>query len=424
MSKFKKLMSPLRSPRTPTTPRPRSVVYGSKEMLEDTTLEFSDNSPMKSVYQTDAVYMGEEGSDNIKWNGSKGISSMNEDGNICEQTFTETGSLSHSLELMMHDKTYADVIFVVGPNRQRFYGHRALLGRRSLQLQTLFSQADGSGECYGQAVRVIVVEKEHIDPTVFSTVLRYLYTANITLNLRDALPILALAAELQIHSLVEICCVFLRNHLSASFACDVLEAALEFQCEDLAHRTLSFIDRSAPAVLHSSAFLRLSRDTLIKILQRNSLAVDELDLFEGVIRWGQENTKSTVNEEQNNSLQNLMANVLPHIRFPLMSSEALRRRVEPLEVVPQDLLFEAYRHLAAPHLSTHSTRTTPRTPPPRPSRISLSNSISTSNNSNHLNNSNNISNNEEIEKEYEYENEPDPSPITPNSSVQQQQCFE
>jgi len=49
--------------------------------------------------------------------------------------------------------------------------------------------------------------------------------------------------------------------------------------------------------------------------------------------------------------------IFSHIRFPMMTKQQLSSIVEPLNVVPQDLLLEAYKYHLVPHKApTKATR--------------------------------------------------------------------
>ena len=51
------------------------------------------------------------------------------------------------------------------------------------------------------------------------------------------------------------------------------------------------------------------------------------------------------------SLQRVMGEVIPFIKFGKMSAEFLDETVEPLNIVPKDILFVAYKKKAGVHLN-------------------------------------------------------------------------
>ncbi len=55
--------------------------------------------------------------------------------------------------------------------------------------------------------------------------------------------------------------------------------------KDLVAKCLSLVDRSADHVLQSDAFADVSVDTLKKLVGRDSLEADEIDVFIGCVRW-------------------------------------------------------------------------------------------------------------------------------------------
>jgi len=70
-------------------------------------------------------------------------------------------------------------------------------------------------------------------------------------------------------------------------------------------------------VEHDS-WLRLSRDNLKKILADDGLGIEELALFDAVIRWA-ENEAKTQNNDKSDAVKTILGDLIYQIRFPLMS---------------------------------------------------------------------------------------------------------
>jgi hypothetical protein len=100
-------------------------------------------------------------------------------------------------------------------------------------------------------------------------------------------------------------------------------------------------------------------------LDSNALCVDEINLFERLIEWTDNQIEKQKSQGNNNNIistsETIMGNTkelakartyllspfIEKIRFPLMNGEELHDVVEPYEVVPDPLLLEAYRFIAS-----------------------------------------------------------------------------
>ncbi|EFA86335.1 BTB/POZ domain-containing protein [Heterostelium album PN500] len=153
------------------------------------------------------------------------------------------------------------------------------------------------------------------------------------------------------------------------------------------------------AVCNSTYFLqlnrvsKLSKDLLIRILKSNDVYLKEIDIFKSAIEWIRYNIKDAFigrigdgsgetssengicNDDNNNNSNNNnnnnnefdfdydnsnninnskvnreLAEIFNLIRFPTMDYEDLITLVEPMQIVPDRLLLEAFRFLSRPEL--------------------------------------------------------------------------
>lgn len=57
---------------------------------------------------------------------------------------------------------------------------------------------------------------------------------------------------------------------------------------DLEDKCLNLLDKSAEDALNSEAFTKLSLSTVEKILTRDTLSIDEMDVYKACLRWAEE----------------------------------------------------------------------------------------------------------------------------------------
>lgn len=188
----------------------------------------------------------------------------------------------------------------------------------------------------------------------------------------------------QIHELSQICIKHIRDKINKGNVCTLLETAQLLSNHELKKLSLEYVERHTSYITQTDGFLLLSKDTLLEILQNDNLVVTELELFESVLSWARfqhfcsltENQNSEIKslvrdfsklarpkeQKQTNDISNILKDIVPHIRFPLMSPDALYDFVEPTEIVPEQYLHEAYRYISLQHrpLIFNSQRTKKR----------------------------------------------------------------
>jgi len=96
---------------------------------------------------------------------------------------------------------------------------------------------------------------------------------------------------------------------------------------------LEFIDIHATKVFARDEFLKITSKRLIQLVQRKALSIKEGDLFEACVKWAKAECKRQSLEDKADNLKTLLADVLPHIRFPCMTMEEVATQVSPYQLL-------------------------------------------------------------------------------------------
>lgn len=227
----------------------------------------------------------------------------------------------------------------------------------------------------------------------------FMYTGSCQVDADNVYALLRTAKSLRLPGLQRICACFLKSsECKASTVCKVLREAHECEAQELKdHCFKSVIDGDTQAVIDSSSFLELPRDLMTEFLQRPSLNVDELKLFDAVIEWGAREKKRLQDKAQASAaspsdapaeedsvpaeaagagaadMRTALQGVIDHVRFPLIPPEILQDKVYPKmqqvyedAPLPEKLILEAYQHhalirIGQPSKIEGTARTTRRT---------------------------------------------------------------
>eukprot|EP01080_Neovahlkampfia_damariscottae_P003984 gene3984-7240_t len=243
--------------------------------------------------------------------------------------------VSPSLSKFFNSQTLSDVKLNV--HNEQVSSHKIVLCSRSSTLKTLIS---------GNVKEIKIDEK--FSKEDFMTTLKYLYTGKAKLTDKNWETVLKCADFYEAKGLRAACFEFMVKSLTTENVLGVLQKAqnkgYEFDATDLIKRCVIFIEKKAGKVMKSKQFLDLSSDIIILILQNSNSCVDELDAWNSCLAWGRHQQQLRSNEK----LDEILKDVLQHIRYTLIEPRDLVRYVRPTNLAPLDLYAQAIEYHACP----------------------------------------------------------------------------
>jgi hypothetical protein len=239
---------------------------------------------------------------------------------------------------------FSDVSFIVG-GEGPIYAHRSILASVSSSLRQLItSPPDSSGH-------IVVTD---IKPDVFRQLLRYIYTAKSGKIPQDrALELLSAAERFEVEGLISLCLdKYIGRMVNLENAFDLFEETFKKHRRQLSYECQFFIEKNFTKLLKTNreGFRNLSDEPLSEIMKSDRLHLsDEYVLFLAVKDWAECRLQhESPNLDKDDSaylpaLQARLKDLIPLIRFPMMSSQGLEE-AEHTSLVPDPLLYEAFRH--------------------------------------------------------------------------------
>ncbi|KMQ96913.1 btb poz domain-containing protein 2 [Lasius niger] len=210
---------------------------------------------------------------------------------------------------------WQDVTFLVGrgAQQQRIPAHKLVLSSGSAVFDAMFNGtlATASSE----------IEVPDVEPAAFLAVLLFLYTDEIQIDPETVMTTLYTAKKYAVSALEKHCVDFLKNNLTSDNAFLLLTQARLFDEPQLASVCLDTIDRFTTQALNADGFTDIDIDTLMIVLERDTLRVRESKLFQAVLRWSE---AECVRQQLSVTPENqrlVLGNALSLVRFPLMSKE-------------------------------------------------------------------------------------------------------
>ena len=269
----------------------------------------------------------------------------------CHSDFLHCVSVLKLLNEFRNSNVLCDVTLCV--DGRTFYAHKTILASCSPYFKAMFSTK------MKEASEAKPVVLNDIDGQNMEELLKYMYTGEIELTNNNIRPIISAANYLLITSLKDRCVQFLKKMLTPANCLSIENTAEQYDCEWLRSTATTYIKENFLTILRTDEFKDLPVEKLVELLSSDETRVDrEEQVFEALMTW--------VNHDLLNRRQ-YFADLIEHIRFPLMSPYYLMDHVETEELVrstPEciNLLLEAknYHMLPDRRWQLKSNRTTPR----------------------------------------------------------------
>ena len=214
-----------------------------------------------------------------------------------------------------------DTIFIIGPEKIKMHGVRALLANISpvfrAQLFGNFKESQKNEE----------IEFPTLSPIVFECILRCSLGLNPKICERSAVSLLSASQMLQIEALQKEChhylqhCIHEKNVLfllNSAYCLNSLDADLCAKCKKI------IFGASVDSILQNEGFYSLHPDLLIEIISSNELEAKEEFIWESVIKWAQnvmaKKLKFVSDDAKENEfgMHSILKPIIPHIRYTLM----------------------------------------------------------------------------------------------------------
>jgi hypothetical protein len=187
------------------------------------------------------------------------------------------------------------------------------------------------------------IELPDVATRIFQTLLKCMYSDTSDITPHTVTEVLTVAKKYEVQALVETCNRYIQKGITEANAFDML------QLSEAA--ALRFVERNAQALFQQDAFLKLPKDKVRQLLESDALSIDEVDLFKAVLRWGEEylyrHKQELGLQENEKGLQTVLAELIPLIRFPVMSMEDFSSEVVPTHVLQSDQQLEIFQYIAA-----------------------------------------------------------------------------
>lgn len=188
-------------------------------------------------------------------------------------------TVKERFSFLFNNETLSDVRFLVGrvDQQQTIPAHKLVLSAGSAVFDAMFNGtlATSSAE----------IEVPDVESSAFLAVLLFLYTDEIQIDPETVMTTLYTAKKYAVSPLEKHCVDFLRANLTCDNAFLLLTQARLFDEPQLASVCLDTIDIFTTDALNADGFTDIDIDTLMVVLERDTLRVRESKIFQAVLRY-------------------------------------------------------------------------------------------------------------------------------------------
>ncbi|VDN98238.1 unnamed protein product [Rodentolepis nana] len=220
---------------------------------------------------------------------------------------------------------------------KRFAAHRLVLAAASPVFEAMFfgGFAESARTAHNGLSKIMEVHVDDVTPAAFQQCLHFIYYDDMSLTdkLDDLYDTLYAAKKYLLTSLVTACTNRLVNMMTPQNVLLQLNRCSTMDEDELFKICWHTIDVLTPDVLTSEHFIDLERQTLVKLISRDTLYCEEWEIFESLIRWSKLECTRTGISSTSANVAAIMKQFLPYIRFRAMSLEDFIIHVSKTDVL-------------------------------------------------------------------------------------------
>ncbi|RIA97522.1 hypothetical protein C1645_813929 [Glomus cerebriforme] len=245
-------------------------------------------------------------------------------------------------QLLKMEKDY-NVIIHIGekPNFKEFHAHSVILHVRSEYFNKVLSAENIEKENGNYLIKL-----PNISPKAFEDILKYLYTDQVNIANKtgaELLDFMIVSDKFMLKKLTKLTEDFvIKNHLQFLQNDPVGILQIIYYCKPLVNLQELCLDEvcSKPEILFNSGkFTQISAPLLEIILKRDDLSLNEIEIWENLIKWGlaqgQALNKDVTkwNQDDINTFKRILYKFIPLIRFYDISTKDYFNKVKPYEEI-------------------------------------------------------------------------------------------
>ncbi|GBB98673.1 hypothetical protein RclHR1_32990001 [Rhizophagus clarus] len=275
---------------------------------------------------------------------------------------TFLSKLSQNLLEILEDNEFYDTIIEVGndPYVKIFHAHTVILYYRSPYLRRILSTYINEKKNDGTLAHI---KLPNIQPEIFQIILRYIYGGRLSLeeyDNSDIIKILVAASELSLQELITHLQSFLikdkNNWIKQNFNLIFQTSFNNDSFLKLQSFCTELMTKEPEKIFNLIDFNSISEKCLISLIQNDNIQMDDIKVWENVLKWGIAQNPELPSDPSNyskddfNLLKNTLQQCIPFIKFYNLTSEEFLNKVYPYKkIIPKELRENLLKYFLNPN---------------------------------------------------------------------------
>ena len=251
---------------------------------------------------------------------------------------THATSLLSSVHSLREQNGLCDV--TLGADEREIQAHKVILAAGSPYFNAMFS--NNHRESFANRV-----DLSGIDGHTLSLLITFIYSSSLEITEKNAQSLLAGANLLQLPSVVEACCQFMRSRVCSENCLGIAAFADQYGCTELHRFAWTFAVENFPEVVSSEEFLATPPHFLAEYVRCEELHVGcEEEVLDCVLAWLKHDEKGR---------SQVVVATLEHIKLPLVPWKSLQDKFSRFLSLSSHSLCQKYVEGAKTHQTCTSS---------------------------------------------------------------------
>ena len=249
-------------------------------------------------------------------------------------------------KFMLSNHLFSDVTFVVrksdckSESKQVIPAHKFVLSIGSPVFEAMF---------YGELAETRdSIEMPDCEYESLLELFRYMYSDEVNLSGSNVMRVLYLAKKYIVPSLAEKCSEYLENYLDPSNVFNILPTAEKYEEKELVDRCWKVVDKETKVAVKSDGFAIIERSLLEAVVSRDTLTIEEIDLFKAVDQWATKRCqKQGLSASGGWKRKILGERIIKSIRFPVMKQQEFAAVIIDAKILTPDEISTFFKFFSS-----------------------------------------------------------------------------
>jgi len=266
---------------------------------------------------------------------------------VKENWQTTRPTIRERSKFMFNNDLFSDVKFVVqtaaqgeSESKQVIPAHKFVLSISSPVFEAMF---------YGELAETLdSIELPDCEYDSLLELFRYMYSDEVVLSGSNVMGVLYLAKKYMVPSLADKCTEYLHDNLDPSNVFSILPSAQKYEEKNLVDRCWKVIDKRTEQAVKSDGFATIERSLLEAVVVRDTLTIEEIELFKGVDLWATKECERQGSAADGASKRRILdEHLIKGIRFPTMKMEEFASVVLDSDILTKEEVFSIIKRLSS-----------------------------------------------------------------------------